>query len=1109
MKKGQNMECCGQLSFMNMELALSWDEAAQPSHDSAAVQTCSISDALILSLSNLGEVDLGYISAVTGADEQVIIDALRGAIYQNPERWDGCPSKGWETAEEYLSGNLVRKWREAKKADAQYKGMFRGNMEAIERMLPPMVSTEEIYITLGSPWVPTDVIDAFILYLCGDPFRYIQCEDAQRELLWSSFQTKHDEITGTWEIPNKFRYCHNVAVSKTYGTERMEALHIMEKTLNLKKIAVMDEICCPECTSGYKLVINQAETATALEKQQKMIKEFQTWVWTDEKRKKRLEKIFVDNYGCVKQRMFDGNFLTFPGLSPHIHLYPHQKNAVARIIFTPNTLLAHQVGAGKTYVMIAAGQELRRMGLSRKNMYVVPNSIVGQWKRMFQDMYPEAKLLCVEPKSFVPKKREDVLKRMRDYNYDGIIMAYSCFEQIPLSRNYYMEELQRKRDMISSVIQEEGKATTKILRKKESLEKALSQLLTAVDDMYDTIYFDELGITRLFVDEAHNFKNIPIETKMDGVLGVSVTGSKKCQDMLDKVRMVQQNNGGKGVVLATGTPVTNSVAEVYVLQQYLQSGELELLGLQNFDSWVGMFAEKQEEFEIDVDTSAYRLATRLVKFHNLPELTALLASVADFYQVEDAAGIPVFSGYEDIVVDKTPAFSRYLDDISVRADDVRTGRVSRREDNMLKITTDGRKAALDLRLVEAAATFSPCSKVARCAEKVAEIYRATQDKAGTQLVFCDLSTPKAEFNIYAELKRLLMEEAISEDQIAFIHSAETAASRATLFARVRRGDVRVLIGSTFKLGMGVNVQNHLVALHHLDVPWRPADMTQREGRILRQGNESEQVHIYRYVMQGSFDAYSWQLLETKQRFIAALLSGSLEQRSGADVDDTVLNYAEVKALAVGNPQLKRRVEAANQLERFTALQRKLVQTKLKLQKELLETTKRIEKQEEHIRNCHADWIDYQKWKKIHLVDMDASMSKEETDRRRAQRAELTKLVQSYVMEENETVCMSYRGFDVVLPAYMTKEKPFVWLSGRGKYRVELGDTEVGNLVRLDNALEGMGMHLSQLRRSLVELRQREMDIRGELNKEEGYSEQIQYYKNQVELLDQKLGVYKA
>lgn len=932
-----------------MELPLDWENVFNRDVRTQGVHADSISDGLVYSLSNLGRVDIEYISSVTGEDYKTVIGALKGSIYQNPETWGECFYKGWESSEEYLSGNMMRKWRAAKEADKEYNGYFADNIKAIEKVLPPTVATKDIYVTLGSPWVPADIIDDFIEYLLGDWRKYRYSINDEED-----FHTKHDELTGTWEIPFKNRYNHNVKVTRTYGTDRINALHILERTLNMKSVAVTDEVICNTNSSGKKRVINRSETILAIEKQNKMIKAFQKWIWDDERRKERLEMIFENNFSCVRRRIFDGSFLRFPDMSPATKLYPYQKDAVARILFTPNTLLAHDVGAGKTYVMIAAAMEMRRMGLSDKNMFVVPNNIVGQWKSIFYAMYPNANLLCVESKSFTPSKREGVLERIRDESFDGIIIAYSCFEQIPLSKEYYRNRLVDEQEKIAELVGKKNKATSRLKKKQEAVSKALSELSVAMNDLYSGVYFDDLGITRLFVDEAHNFKNVPIETKADKVLGISASGSKKCQDMMDKVRMIQKKNDGAGVIFATGTPITNSITDAFIMQQYLQSGELALLDLQSFDAWIGMFAERKTEFEIDVDTSSYRLATRFSKFHNLLELTSLLSSIADFHQVDTSTDIPQIDGYTDALVSKTNEFVDYLKGISQRAEDVRKGYVSRKDDNMLKITTDGRKAALDLRLVDPSAMFTYQSKVARCVENVADIYFRTMADKSAQIIFCDTSTPKTGFNIYDEVKDMLLSKGIPSDKIAFIHDARNETQRSTMLAEVRNGDIRILLGSTFKLGLGVNIQDKLIALHHIDVPWRPADMTQREGRILRRGNTNSKVQIFRYITEGSFDAYSWQLLETKQRFITGLLSGSLTERSGKDIEDTVLDYAEVKALAVGNPLVKERVETANELSRYLTLQRKLVESRIRMEKELLEMPGKKSEQESNIARCEAD-----------------------------------------------------------------------------------------------------------------------------------------------------------
>lgn len=1101
-----------------MDLPLDWENIFDSDERTRGVHADSIPDGLILSLTTLGRVDIEYISSVTGEDYKTVIGTLKGSIFQNPTAWDECFFKGWETSEEYLSGNIVRKLHQAREANEKYNGYFSDNIKALEKVLPPQVPTEDIYITLGSPWIPPDIIDDFIEHLFGipqwlikGPIRSDKLKDSTNKLV-DEAKTIRDEITGTWEIPYKTRFNNSIGVKQTYGTDKMGALYILEKTLNMRSVKVNKQVPCPTNKTGVKRVVDEKETLAVIEKQEKLIKEFKNWVWKNPRRKERLEIIFENKYSSVRKRTFDGSFLDFPGMSPNVSLYPYQKNAVARILFTPNTLLAHNVGAGKTYVMIAAGQELRRMGLSKKNMYVVPNNIIGQWEKIFKEMYPNANLLIVDPKSFKPNKREKVLERIQNEDFDGIIIAYSCFERIPISKDYYKNELEMQKKEIELTVKNGSalhgnhrSAPLVLRRKKEKINKQLSELNQLLDDLYTTIYFDDLNITRLFVDEAHNYKNLRLESRIDNVLGINTEGSKKCEDMLNKVRIVQKANNGEGVVFATGTPITNSITDAFVIQKYLQSGELALLDLNNFDSWVGMFAEKKEEFEVDVDTTQYRLATRFAKFHNMPELTSLLSMIADFHQVDQSAGVPECDGYSDALISKTKDFERYLKQLSDRANMVRARQIPRSVDNMLKITTDGRKAALDLRLVDPNAQSTFQSKVVRCAENVTDIYKKTMQDKSAQLIFCDTSVPKDTFNIYDELKDLLVNNGIPSDEIAYVHDATTAAKRNDLFRRTRTGEIRILIGSTFKLGLGVNVQDRLIALHHIDVPWRPADMVQREGRILRQGNMNPKVKIFRYITEGSFDAYSWQLLETKQNFISKLLSGSLEERSGAEIEDTVLDYAEVKALAVGNPRVKERVEKVNELNRYRMLQRQANETKEKLQTELLELPGLIANQENKIVRCKNDAAFERKWVDINNFD-EARRDKRNAESRKQIRETIANGLKGHYLEIKEKKLINYRGFDIVLPANMTKEKPFVYLKREGKYYVELGDTETGNLIRIDNYLDILDEKLKEYEKGLTNFKMRKADIEDELEKKENYYDRIKQLKNEVKQLDEALGV---
>lgn len=696
------------------------------------------------------------------------------------------------------------------------------------------------------------------------------------------------------------------------------------------------------------------------------------------------------------------------------------------------------------------------------------------------------------------------MEEIRDEDYDGIIIAYSCFERIKLSVDYRIERLKTKKAELENEKNNNLQYPRKIDREIKKIKEELGKLTVAQEVDYDGVYFEDMGVTKLFVDEAHNFKNVPFDTKIGNVMGLNPKGSKKCEEMFHKVQCVQKNGGG--VILATGTPITNSITDAYIMQRYLQNGELGLLDLQHFDGWIGMFAEKNTEFEIDVDTSSYRITTRFSRFHNLPELTTLLASIADFHQVDGAENIPKHNGYKDALISKSYDLKKYLEEISKRAEAVRMGAVLRTVDNMLKITTDGRKAALDMRLVDSSLSVGCQSKVGRCVENVANIYFRTMKDRLTQVIFCDYSTPKKGFNIYDDIKVRLKNLGIPENEIAFAHSANTEKKRKQLFDDVRKGKIRVILGSTFKIGMGVNIQDRLIALHHIDVPWRPADMVQREGRILRQGNINQEVEIYRYITEGSFDAYSWQLLETKQRFISELLAGSLVERSGSDIEDSVLDYAEVKALAVGNPLVKDRVEAYNELTKYKILQRKYVEARIAWEKEAMELPGKIKHQKDIISKCVDDIEFVKKWNKKYPNPKNNDEKKKLVEERKFIRTTIHQAIKENVLEIKERKFIKYRGFDIILPTNMKSEKPYVWLQNNGRYYVELGDTEVGNLVRIDNYLNNLNDHLKELEESLEKQQTKLRDIKTNLSKDENFYDQINHYRKLVEELDEKLGV---
>lgn len=1075
----------------SMELSLYWNNVFNNSPLTEGVYAESIPDGYVKCLNNLGRVDIEYIASITGADYKTVIQALKGSIYQNPETWNECFYKGWEPADEYLSGNIRRKLEIADKANEEYLGYFEDNVTALSNLLPEKLSSKDIYVTLGSPWVPVDVIKEFCAYLSDTDIKY--------------WQINHDTCTASWEVKyeknsHRLHFYESYIPLKEqlfnlenkYGSPSVSALNILRKTLNSRSLSVYH-------TKDGKKEFDKEDTLVAYEKQKLILDEFKKWVWQDKDRKKLLIDIYDEKYGSIKSRKFDGSFLEFPKMNKSIALYKYQRDAVARIIFSPNTLLAHDVGAGKTYIMVAAGMEMKRMGLSDKNMYVVPNNILSQWKDTFYMMYPDADILCISSKDFTPAKRENTLERIRDESHDAVVIVYSCFSMIPISKEC-------KKDLLTSEIQELEEVMNDYSQGGNRKTKRLSDTHTKLckqkrDIDYDEKYFDlgitfdELGITRLFVDEAHYFKNVPINTKIDNVMGINSTGSSKCKDMMDKVRIVQNQNMGKGVVMATGTPITNSITDAYIMQKYLQYGQLKLLDLQNFDSWVANFAEPTTNFEIDVDTSSYRMATRFSEFHNVPELTNILANIADFHKMDNIEGIPIHDGYKDVLVRKTKDFSDYLKEISERADKVRKGQVNRTLDNMLQITTDGRKAALDLRLINLNYGFTVASKVFQCAEKVSEIYKNTQSKKSAQLVFCDTSTPKNGFNIYSELKSLLGKMGVEEKEIAFIHEANADSAKEKLFARVRSGEVRVLIGSTFKLGLGVNVQDKLIALHHLDVPWRPADMVQREGRILRQGNENSKVEIYRYITEGSFDAYSWQLLETKQRFITEILSGTETDRDGSDVDETVLNYAEVKALAVGNPLVKEKIEKTNELSKYLILQKEDILHKQELKQELVRIDKREQFLQEDMPLLQADVIRYE----FNMVEY---KDKERKEIREA----IYKAINSEENSNGDRTLLKYQGFDLVIPKICSAYNPVIYLVGEKRYIVKLGDSAVGNLIKIDNRLHSLESDYKNADKELNNIKARRKTIKTELSKENAYIEQIEKCREEINEIDKELGI---
>ena len=1029
----------------------------------------NLEDALMTSLATLGRVDMEYIAAVSGRDVAETVRTLRltGSVFQNPKDWDEVFYKGWVTSDEYLSGNVLQKYETAKAATEKYQGYFDANVEALEKLLPVRLTTDEIYYTLGSPWIPAEIVNDFVVELLGLGFRL---KDG----------VVHDNRLNRWKV----RYGEKFTTG--YSTKRISAPQIIEDTLNNKPIVIYDVTRIYQ--GGYvrqqkiERTVNNAETALAREAQAAIIDAFNRYVKEHDKVRETLEDIFYRRYGCIKARRYNGAFLTLPDKNPVITMYPHQKDAVARIIASRSTLLAHSVGTGKTYIMVAAAMEMRRMGLSEKNLFVVPNSILGQWQEAFATLYPKSRVYVVFPKDFTPAKRQNVLRRIKTEDYDAVVMAYSSFAAIPVGLKRVRNELRHELGNLPDTPEY-------AVYRRELADKILS--VEAKMQMEEPgIKFEDLRINSLFVDEAHNFKNITLGGQSAGFF--QKAASAHSDDLHLKVRVLSRYTGVKSIVFATGTPITNTIADMYVMQKFLQPGQLHFLGLDSFDEWALMFGEQSEDFEVDVDAVNYRIRRRFNRFHNLPELTNIFASIADFH-LEDNENL--FRGtvdYHNIVVPRSKAQYDYIMTLAERAEDIRAHR-SEPADNLLKVTTDGRKAALDLRLVDPTALPYKNSKVEACAENV---YAIWHDKPlVTQLVFCDLSTPKDGFNIYDEIRRLLVAKGVPDGQIAYIHTAKSDYDRQALFAAVNDGSVRVLIGSTFKLGTGVNVQRKLFAVHHLDVPWRPADMVQREGRMLRQGNQNDDVEIYRYITDGSFDAYSWQLLESKQRFISQLLYNSLDRRDGEDVDSLTLTYAQIKALAIGNPLIKERVETANKLVRLVLLSKCKAERDEQLHYKLQYLPKEIEHCKLLIKCCKADNRTYE----AHKTD--------NVSRRQVGEI-ITAAIALDIDRPEEEVLAEYRGFRLVLPQRMVYNNPRLIVRGSFDWRtdIDFAATALGVMAAVDRVLNGFGARAAELKNRQQDLTNELNDAQKELAREDNLEEEIDKTRLRLAELDKKLGV---
>ena len=1023
------------------------------------------SEALAVSIGERARVDLDYMASLLGTPGETdsIIRDLKGVIYKNPEAGGG-PLNGWETADEYLSGN-VRKKLAAARAAAENDPIFAENVAALEQAQPKDLSAAEIDVRIGVTWIDPQYYTQFVHELLKPPF-----------YLKKDIQVRYSPATGEWNVSGKSRDSLNNSLAYvTYGTKRRNAYAIIEDSLNLRDTRIYDTVHNPDGTTSR--VFNAKETMLAQQKQEQIREAFKDWIWKDPARRADLCQKYNELYNAIRPRSYNGEHIRFSGMNPEISLRPHQRNAVARMLYGGNSLLAHCVGAGKTFEIVAAAMESKRLGLAKKSLVVVPNHLTEQWGADFLRLYPGANVLVATKKDFEPANRKKFCSRIATGDYDAVVIGHSQFEKIPLSPERQKAILQEQIDQVIDGIQEakaqDGERYT--IKQLEKSRKNLETRMKKLNDQSrkdDVITFEELGVDKLFVDEAHGFKNLFLATKMRNVAGIGQSEAQKSSDMFAKCRYLDEITGGRGVVFATGTPVSNSMVELYTMMRYLQYDLLKSSGLEHFDSWAANFGETITALEMAPEGTGFRSKTRFAKFFNLPELMAMWREAADI-QTADMLRLPVPAA-EKITEVTTPSdFQRDLvADLGERAEAVRNREVEPREDNMLKITSDGRKLALDQRLSDPTLPDDPESKVNACVRNVLQVWQDTEEIKGTQLVFCDLSTPKGDgsFNVYDDMKQKMMAQGVPPEKIAFIHDAKTEVQKAELFAKVRKGQVRVLLGSTAKMGAGTNVQTRLTALHHLDCPWRPADIEQREGRILRQGNMNQTVKIYKYVTENTFDAYNWSILENKQKFIGQLMSGKNPSRSCEDVDEAALSYAEVKALASGDPRIIEMTDLDSQVTKLKLLKANHEGQRYMLEDRLIQFfPKAINGTKEQIQGLEGDLAVLQAHPQPDKEHFSITVAGQTYTERKAAGQAIIDACTKMTDVSQRVELGEYRGFPMTLWADTATQKFQVTMKQNLSHTIELGSDPVGNIARLDNALAAIAENLEQNKGKLENL----------------------------------------
>ena len=1017
------------------------------------------SEALAVSIGERAKVDLPFMAELSGKTEEQITEELAGAIFRNPL------TDKWETSDEYLSGNVREKLGIAERF-AENHPEYEGNVQYLKKVQPKDLDASEIEVRLGATWVDTEYITQFMGETFHTPGYY----------LGSKIDVRYAAVNGQWNITGKnMDNRGNALVQSTYGTQRANAYRLLEDALNLRDTKIYDTI---EDADGEHRVLNKKETMLAQQKQEMIKEAFKEWIFRDIDRREALCKKYNELFNSSRPREYDGSHIQFTGMTPEITLMPHQKNAVAHILYGNNTLLAHCVGAGKTFQMIAAGMESRRLGLSQKNLYVVPNHLTEQWGSDFLRLYPGANVLVATKKDFEPANRKKFCSRIATGDYDAIIIGHSQFERIPLSVERQAAAIEKQiRDITMAIEDAEGQEGTRYtVKQMEKTRKSLQTRLDKLNDQTrkdDVVTFEQLGVDRLFVDESHNYKNLFLYTKMRNIAGIAQTDAQKSSDMFMKCQYLDELTGGKGVTFATGTPVSNSMVELYTIMRYLQYDTIQKMGLGHFDSWAAAFGETVTAIELSPEGTGYRAKTRFARFFNLPELISLFKESADI-QTADMLNLPVPEAeYINEVLKPSEIQQDMVSAFADRAEAVRSGLVEPTVDNMLKITNDGRKCALDQRLLNDMLPDEADSKVNRCAKNAYDIWEETAEKKSTQLIFCDLSTPKNDgtFNVYDDIREKLVEKGIPREEIAFIHEAGTEAKKAELFAKVRAGQVRILLGSTPKLGAGTNIQDRLIALHHLDCPWKPSDLEQQEGRILRQGNQNEKVKIFRYVTENTFDAYMWQILENKQKFISQIMTSKSPVRACEDVDDAALSYAEIKALATGNPYIREKMDLDIQVSKLKLMKANHTSQKYRLETDIAKNYPvQIAAQKEQIAGLRADREAVKPIREEKEKDNFSMMigGKTYTDRKEAGTAILAACAGLKAVKSNGQIG-EFHGFSLNASYDSFYQTYKLTIKRQCSYQIEIGKDVLGNLQRISNALTGIEKRLTEAEQKMENL----------------------------------------